>query len=119
MTLDFERAALYPPAARSKVQRVAQSVRHIHGVQSLSLPIGGVVVVCLVKDGEYYVRAFIEHYLRIGAIHIVLLDNINQSAFLRRIFNTALFHAQFINSPNQIIHGRPVFTMVASGNTLQ
>jgi len=75
MTLDFERAALYPPAARSKVQRVAQSVRHIHGVQSLSLPIGGVVVVCLVKDGEYYVRAFIEHYLRIGAIHIVLLDN--------------------------------------------
>jgi hypothetical protein len=30
--------------------------------------------VCLVKDAAYHVRPFIEHYLRLGVTHLVLLD---------------------------------------------
>lgn len=33
------------------------------------------VVVCLVRNGEYYVRSFIEHYNSLGVKHIVFLDN--------------------------------------------
>ena len=30
---------------------------------------------CLVKDGESWIREFIEHYQRLGFKHIVFLDN--------------------------------------------
>jgi hypothetical protein len=33
------------------------------------------VVVCLVRNGRWYVDGFIDHHLRLGASHIVFLDN--------------------------------------------
>lgn len=75
MNVDLERKGLYSKSVCSKVHRVVQSVRHIHGKHNLYLPCGSVVVVCLVKNADYYVHTFIEHYLRIGVNHIVLMDN--------------------------------------------
>lgn len=65
----------YPETAIIRVQRVADSVRHIHGNKSPMHCVDDVVAFCLVRDGEYYVRGFIEHYLGVGVKHIVLMDN--------------------------------------------
>ena len=65
----------YPRTTYNKIQHVDQNVRRIHELRNLNLQAGSVLVVCLVKNGEFYVQAFIEHYFRIGATHIVLMDN--------------------------------------------
>jgi len=53
----------------------AASIRLLHGERSVSLNDNELSVTCLLKNGEYYVRAFIEHYSALGAKHIFFLDN--------------------------------------------
>lgn len=36
---------------------------------------GQFVVVCMVKNGEYFMKEFIRHYTQLGAQHIVFVDN--------------------------------------------
>ncbi len=54
---------------------VPPNVQLLHGPTEVSTEPGEFVVVCLVRDGEIYIRFFIEHYLALGAKHIVFLDN--------------------------------------------
>ncbi len=51
------------------------SVQHEHGPRRLASGTDSAVVLCVVKDGESLVRAFIEHYLSLGFKHIFFLDN--------------------------------------------
>ena len=51
------------------------SVRHEHGPRRLASATKGAVVLCVVKDGESLVQAFIDHYLKLGFEHIFFLDN--------------------------------------------
>jgi glycosyltransferase involved in cell wall biosynthesis len=55
--------------------RVAASVRHVCGPRRIDHALDELAVVCLVRDGELYVKSFVEHYLHLGVQHIVLLDN--------------------------------------------
>ena len=51
------------------------SARHLHGPKKIAYAPDELVVVCLVRDGRPYIRAFIDHYLSLGVKHIVFLDN--------------------------------------------
>ena len=46
------------------------SVQHIHGPVNYSCNRNEAVVLCVVKNGESLVEAFIEHYLQVGFKHI-------------------------------------------------
>src|SRR5262249_23701739 len=48
---------------------------HVFGPERVAPAANDCVVVCLVRDGASYVDGFIDHYLRLGAAHIVFLDN--------------------------------------------
>ncbi len=50
-------------------------VEHLCGPEEIAYRDDELVVVCLVRDGEPWVRAFVEHYISLGARHLVFLDN--------------------------------------------
>src|SRR5215212_2236193 len=50
-------------------------VEHLHGPEQIPCSETELVVLCLVRDGEPWVKYFIEHYTSLGAKHIVFLDN--------------------------------------------
>ena len=54
---------------------VALSVRHVHGPKRLRLSATEAVVTCVVKNGDFYIDAFVDHYTRLGFKHIFFLDN--------------------------------------------
>jgi len=51
------------------------SVRHIHGPRRIKYEKNEVIVLCLVRNGELWMKSFIEHYFSLGVKHIVFLDN--------------------------------------------
>jgi hypothetical protein len=51
------------------------SVEHLHGPAEIPYGENELVVLCLIRNGESLVRAFIEHHVSLGAKHIVFLDN--------------------------------------------
>src|SRR5215211_6116668 len=50
-------------------------VEHLYGPAEIPYGEDELVVVCLVRDGEPWVSTFVEHYLSLGARHLVFLDN--------------------------------------------
>ena len=51
------------------------SVKHIYGSENISYEINELIVLCVVRNGETYIKSFIEHYFSLGVKHIVFLDN--------------------------------------------
>ena len=51
------------------------SIRHISGRKKLHYGIDELIVLCVVRNGELYVKSFIEYYFSLGVKHIVFLDN--------------------------------------------
>jgi hypothetical protein len=51
------------------------SVKHIYGPKKVDYAKDELVVLCLVRNGELYMKSFIEHYFSLGVKHIVFLDN--------------------------------------------
>jgi len=58
-----------------KLLYIARDIKHVFGVKKITFGIDEAVVLCLVRDGETWIRDFIEHYLKKGFKHIVFLDN--------------------------------------------
>ncbi|MGE5469640.1 MAG: glycosyltransferase family 2 protein [Bacteroidota bacterium] len=54
---------------------VLSRIRHVHGKKPWHLPENEFHVVTLVRNGEAYMREFIEYYIRLGARHIFIIDN--------------------------------------------
>ena len=50
-------------------------VRHLHGPEEVPYEENELVVLCLVRDGEPWLKSFVEHYRSLGVKHIVFLDN--------------------------------------------
>jgi len=50
-------------------------VEHLYGPAEIPYGEDELVVVCLVRDGEPWVSTFVEHYISLGAKHLVFLDN--------------------------------------------
>jgi Glycosyl transferase family 2 len=56
-------------------QLPAGSVEHLHGPKQISYGEDELVVLCLVRDGQPYVKSFVDHYFSLGAKYIVFMDN--------------------------------------------
>ena len=54
---------------------IALSVKHICGKKHINCHSDEAIVVCTMKDGEEYIKTFVEHYLSLGFKHVVFLDN--------------------------------------------
>lgn len=54
---------------------VARNTRHVSGPRKICLHEDEVVLVCLLKDAEYYLQHFIDHHRAIGVKHFLLIDN--------------------------------------------
>jgi Glycosyl transferase family 2 len=59
-----------------RVQRfvLRLNVEHLYGPEEVELAKDDLVVLCLMENGRPYVKSFVEHYLSLGAKHIVFLD---------------------------------------------
>ena len=68
----FEDLAL---VKRVRGWRVHLSVKHLHGPKKIAYAPDELVVVCIVRNGRPYIKAFIDHHLSLGVKHIVFLDN--------------------------------------------
>jgi len=63
------------PRAALRLLSLRLSVQREHGPTRVATETKSAVVLCIVKDGESLVQAFIEHYLALGFKHIFFLDN--------------------------------------------
>jgi hypothetical protein len=54
---------------------VALDLRRVRGPARVTLAEDEAVAICLVKDGAYFLPAFLAHHFRIGVRHVVLVDN--------------------------------------------
>lgn len=50
-------------------------VEHLHGPEQVEAGNEELVVLCLLRNGRHHVASFVEHYLSLGAKHLVFLDN--------------------------------------------
>lgn len=67
---------------KSVLKALDQDALLIHGPERLQLKESDLVVLCTLKDAEFYVQEFIDHYLSLGATHIVFLDTGSRDATL-------------------------------------
>lgn len=59
---------------------VPGGIRHLHGPLSVDYSRDELVVLCIGRDAELWIRSFIEHHLALGAKHIFFLDNGSRDA---------------------------------------
>lgn len=66
-------------AARSGVfaflMQAGGAIEHLHGPTDLGVDENELVVACLIRNGTAHLPTFMRHYRRLGASHIVLVDN--------------------------------------------
>lgn len=55
--------------------RVATSIRHVSGQKEIALSSHQVAVVCLIRDGAYYVKKLLSHHRELGVEHFLFIDN--------------------------------------------
>lgn len=55
--------------------RLADAIEHVHGPREVPTGPDEVVLVCLVRNGELWVRSFLQHHLGLGVKHVFFLDN--------------------------------------------
>src|ERR1043166_2620004 len=60
---------------RVLVRRVPRSICHVQGPTEISYALDELMVLCVVRNGELYVRSFLDHYAALEVRHIVFLDN--------------------------------------------
>jgi Glycosyl transferase family 2 len=69
--------ALIPLRLRSKLRErhVSMNVAHIYGPRTVQLSKSEAAVTCVLRNGEYYIDSFVQHYSKMGFRHIFFLDN--------------------------------------------
>lgn len=51
------------------------NIKHIFGPENIEYHEDELIVLCLVRNGQLWMKSFVEHYFSLGAKHIVFLDN--------------------------------------------
>lgn len=72
-------------AERRRRRRFAQNLRHIHGPVRLDAGPEGVIAIVLVRNGAYYLDAFLAHYRALGIRHFAFIDTGSTDDTLERI----------------------------------
>lgn len=62
-------------SALFKMLAVRMKTQHVYGPKKIVLEPTDAVLVCLLKDGEYYLEKMLEHHRSIGIKHFLLIDN--------------------------------------------
>lgn len=83
--LHILRRALHRIAERRRRAQFAGAVRHIHGPRTLETGKNEVIAIVLVRNGSYYLDAFLEHYRSIGIRHFAFIDNGSTDDTLARV----------------------------------
>ena len=60
---------------RLRLLKLGFEVEPIHGYPAAAIAPRSAIVLCVIKDSEHLVEAFIEHYLELGVKHLFFLDN--------------------------------------------
>lgn len=72
--------------ARARAQRrFLASLSHLHGPRAADTPMDAVIVVALVRDGMFYLDAFLQHYRGLGAAQFVFCDNGSTDGTVERL----------------------------------
>jgi hypothetical protein len=75
--LDAKKLGLKRKIAHIKKGNIANHIKHIYGPERIEYNANEAIVCCLVRNGELYMKSFIEHYFNLGFKHIVFLDNVS------------------------------------------
>lgn len=59
----------------AKKVRVKRASKHLSGPARVKLADADVALVCMIKDGGFYLETLIEHHRRIGVRHFLFIDN--------------------------------------------
>jgi Glycosyl transferase family 2 len=80
---------LVPLKLRSKLreQHVSMNITHLYGPRAVQLSKDEAAVICVLRNGEYYIDSFIEHYSKLGFRHFFFLDNGSSDETLSLIRN--------------------------------
>jgi hypothetical protein len=70
--------------ARTRRRVLPFRIRHLAGPRTVSSSPTSLVVVCMVRDGAAHLDGFVHHYRRLGAAHIVFLDNGSRDGTVQR-----------------------------------
>ena len=100
-----------PPDWRRNIRErlLPITVSHLHGPKRVSLSSHDAVVTCVVKNGEFYVQAFIEHYSKMGFRHIFFLDNgsTDRTVSIAKTYqNVSICHSSLPIQANQAFYKR-------------
>ena len=98
--------ALVPVKARSMLRErhVSMNVNHIYGPRSVQLSKSEAAVTCVLRNGEYYIDSFIQHYTKMGFRHVFFLDNGSSDETLSTIKqydNVSIYQSTLPISANQ------------------
>lgn len=74
MKLYLDHIAGYSTSVLRRV-RVATSVQHLSGPKEIDLSPNQVAVVCLIRDGDYYLEKLLSHHRELGVEHFLFIDN--------------------------------------------
>jgi len=66
-------------------RRFLTSIQHLHGPERAETPQDAVIVVALVRDGMFYLDAFLRHYRALGAAQFVFCDNGSTDGTIERL----------------------------------
>ena len=55
--------------------RIAARTKHVSGLRKITLGDSEVVLVCMLKDAEYYLDQLLSHHRSLGVKHFVFIDN--------------------------------------------
>ena len=50
-------------------------IRHIHGLLKIDYDNDELIIICVLLNGELYIKSFMEHYRSMGIKHFVFMDN--------------------------------------------
>lgn len=92
----------YTPRQRNTTSRlnrwvISLSIKHIYGPIKIECKKDELIVLCLVRNGEMLIESFIKYYSKLGAKHIVFLDNNssdNTINKLKRFPNITIFQSK-------------------------
>ena len=93
-------------------------VEHVHGPEVVPYREDELIVVCLVRDGQPWIEAFVEHYFSLGVRHIVFLDNGSDDATVSlaaRYDNVSILRSALPFQRNELLFRRYLISRFGQG----
>ncbi len=60
-------------------------IKHIYGPTEISYDIDELIVISWVRNGELYIKSFMEHYRKLGIKHFIFMDNVSTDRTLEML----------------------------------